>query len=279
MEVFSGRTAGFPYSLSRWTDIPADKEKWGWFKQQLKQGWMAALEPYKGMPGKWSLKPEDTLGLIFWTKNPTNLIIDSGLLEPYKTKIHVTLTGWSEVEHGAPDLYAGTDLLCLAARYFGSENVTWRFSPIPLVPDVLHRFEEVLKKVSKTGMKQVFVSFLQENDRVRETRDYLTKIHILQEMGVLAFKYKMTVRLCNDDKEVLKLVEASLGLTLGVCAPPEDFGSNLAIDECGCIKAVDPFSITEACIHACEYCYAGDRQLAAKKKSTTSLPIIGGKSP
>lgn len=276
MSILSGRAANLPYSLSRWTDVPA--AKFDWLKLQLMQGWMEALDP-KGVPGKWSLKPEDTLGLIFWTKNPSNLLVYLDLFEAYRVKVHVTVTGWAEVERGAPDIVLGTDLLCLAVRYLGATNVTWRFSPIPLVPDILKRFEFILENAAKAGIRQVFVSFLQENDRLPETRQKSERIRLLQRMGALAHEHQVMVRLCNDDFSLLEGIEATPGLSLGVCAPPEDFlfeGQVLApIEKCGCVKAVDPFSTNEACAYSCAYCYTADPQVAIRKRNTTAhLPIL-----
>lgn len=275
MPILSGLEANLPYSLSRWTDLPA--AKWDWFRTQLKQGWMEALDPM-GIPGRWSLKPEDTLGLIFWTKNPSRLLVSANMLEGYRVKIHVTVTGWTEVEKGAPDIALGTDLLGLAIRYFGVSNVTWRFSPIPLVPDVLERFEFILENAAKAGLRKVLVSFLQQNDRLPETRTRSERIRLLSQMGVLAHVRDVEVVLCNDDYSLLEGVASTKGLTLGVCAPPEDFRTKHKVlpdtENCGCLKAVDPFTLNEACAYACEYCYTADKQIAPRKRNTTHLPIF-----
>lgn len=239
---------------------------------------MEALDP-EGIPGQWSLRPEDTLGLIFWTKNPCRLLVASESLAAYRVKIHVTVTGWHEVEHGAPDITLGTDLLCLTLRHFGPSNVTWRFSPVPLVPDTLERFEFILENAVKAGLRKVFVSFLQENDRLPETRSPIERTRLLQKMGALAHSRGVEVQLCHDDLALLTGVGSTPGLSLGVCAPPQDFlrhGHGLPPHEnCGCVKAVDPFSLNEACAYACEYCYTADRQVALRKRNTTArLPIL-----
>jgi DNA repair photolyase len=239
---------------------------------------MEALDP-AGIPGKWSLKPEDTLGLIFWTKNPSSLLTNLDLFDDFRVKVHVTVTGWTEVEQGAPNMTLGTDLLCLSARYLGVDNVTWRFSPVPLVPDAVERFEFILENAAKAGIRQVFVSFLQENDRLPETRPSTERVRLLQRMGAMAHERQVMVRLCNDDFSLLEGIEATPGLSLGVCAPPEDFSFEdqvlPPIEKCGCVKAVDPFSLNEACAYSCEYCYTSDRQIADRKRNTTArLPIL-----
>ena len=74
MSLLSGVDEGVPYSLSRYTDVP--NSKWAWFQSCLESKKMVAFDPRKASaPGVWSLQPEDTLGLVFWTKNPMNLLL------------------------------------------------------------------------------------------------------------------------------------------------------------------------------------------------------------
>jgi sulfatase maturation enzyme AslB (radical SAM superfamily) len=178
------------------------------------------------------------------------------------------------VEHGAPDIKVGTELLTVATRFFGAANVTWRFSPIPLVPDIYDRFEFILKRAARVGVRQVFVSFMQPNDRLIDTRDPKVRLRTLKYMGFISKKHNVTVRLCQDDASLLDGVKPMAGLTLGVCAPPENFERLQLVEKCGCAKAVDPFSLNEACGFACEYCYTNDKQVSTKKRNTTHLPVI-----
>ena len=184
MLMKSGKAEGMPYSLSRWTDVPASK--WDWFKESLKAGEMIAFDPRTAIPSHWSLRSEDTLGLVFWTKDPTNLIKDKALLAGYKVKVHVTATGWEEMEPGAPTLEESIYLLRWAVLNYGPENVTWRFSPVPMVPDVLHRFNRLLNEASFACLDQVYVSFLQENDKIPETRTPKERLELLRAMALLA---------------------------------------------------------------------------------------------
>src|SRR4051812_35454062 len=112
-----GSVEGFPYSLSRWTDLPA--AKWAWFREQLDAGSMVAMDPRTGLPDRWSLHPVDTLGLVFWTRNPRNLVRDADALSGHRKVVHFTLTGWHEVEPRAPGIEEGLDLLASAVETFG----------------------------------------------------------------------------------------------------------------------------------------------------------------
>lgn len=258
--MLRGIDQNVPYSLSRWTDVPAGK--WPWFRQQLAQGWMLAVDQRTSVPGKWSLAPNDTLGLLFWTKNPANLIADRALLAPYKLKIHVTLTGWEEVEKRAPKRAEGLSLLRATFDTFGPEAVVWRFSPIPLVDDVLARFEGLVREVKAP---RVFVSFLQENDRVPETRTAEEKTRLMRRLIEIGGEQGTQVLLCHEQRDVLDVT--------GICAPPSDFGIEVVADSCGCAYVVDPFSVNETCVYGCTFCYASEKALSPKRRNTT-LPLL-----
>jgi hypothetical protein len=250
--IKTGKKEGFPYSLSRWTDIPAFR--WNWFKSCLDLGYIIGFDPMCGVPSRWSIKPEDTLGLVFWTKDPTNLIIDNPKRFGYHIAVHITVTGWSEVEHGAPSLKTGSNLLCLAADTFGPENVFWRFSPVPIVPDAIDRFKSILERVSSHNIQKVYMSFLQDNDSKLRDRSDCEKRILLNQMAELAERQKVKIILCNYDELELG-VDMCPNITKGVCMPPEYFFSSKK-EKCGCIPMVDPFTINSKCGFSCEYCYS-----------------------
>lgn len=275
--VRSGREEGLPYSLSRWTDLPA--AKWEWMKECFRAKKLVAFDPRNAIPYEWSLKPDDTLGLVFWTKDPTNLIFDAPWLKNYRFKVHVTVTGWHEVEKGAPSLRQGTNLLSMAASAFGPENVSWRFSPVPMVPDAVERFDTIAAMASQHGVRSVYLSFLQTNDLMVETRDPQDRLNLLVQMAEVGAQRGVQVLLCNEDRLLMGHPDLHPNLASGLCAPPADFaqpGRDMPPSEgCGCVLMADPFTINETCTMGCQYCYAADVTLAPKKRNTTrSLPII-----
>ena len=254
----SGRAEGIPYSLSRWTDVSASPNKWSWMLDSFKSGGMLAFDPRTAVPSVWSLAPEETLGLIFWTKDPTNLVAEAPMLRRYRLKIHVTLTGWEEVEKGAPSLVDGTEALIRAVDTFGPDVVTWRFSPVPLVEDVVDRFEYIARRVAPHEVPRVFLSFLQENDLMPETRDAPTRIKLMQKFAAVADDLCIRVLLCNEDRTLVGTDSPNLGA--GICAPPEDFAlpglARPPSEGCGCVLMADPFTINESCTMGCQYCLA-----------------------
>lgn len=264
--IRAGRSEGLLYSLSRWTDLPA--AKWGWFRQRLDNGWMLGIDPRTGMPGLWSLKPDDVLGMVFWTKDPTNLIEDSALLKEFPLVVHLTLTGWTEVELGAPNIEEGLRRMAELVEVFGADRVVWRFSPIPMVPEVVDRFNHVAKEAKKMGLSRVYVAFLQDNDLMLDIRSKQTRQDLLCHMVDAGLE----VLVCNEDRALDGLQE-SKKLHYGVCEDGSRFTDGKFAEPktegCGCALSVDPFTINESCSMGCFYCYAADRSLAGERRDTT----------
>jgi hypothetical protein len=279
-QVLSGREKGFPYSFSRWTDLPIDK--WDWFMECISKGYFLGFHPIEAIPYNWSLRPDDVLGLIFWTKDPTNLMWSRLYERGYNIKAHITVTGWKEVEGKAPDHRRGAINLALAAHLLGPKNVYWRFSPVPILPHpvIVERFDCIAAQAAEEGLDRVYVSFLQENDRMPETRTEQDRLNILVELAEVAATRRIKVYLCNEDRLLLGHPNIHQNLSSGVCAPPEDFAlpglSKPASEGCGCVLMVDPFTVNESCSVGCKYCYAGVKEFSPKRRDTTRqrLPLV-----
>jgi len=266
MAIHSGIIENIPYSLSRWTDLPL--AKWPWFEACLESGKMVAFDPRTAVPKLWSLHPKDTLGLVFWTKNPMNLIQHRQKLEKYSVNLHITATGWYEVEKGAPTLFESGALLVKAARIF--PQTYWRFSPVPILPEkeLLLRFRVLLGYATMAKINHVVVSFIQPNDRLLETRSLQERFELLNKMASEGEKFGVKIVLCADDQS-FKDWSGALFET-DICVKSEDFinrkpDSVLYLDTCGCVMMADPFTVNEVCSCSCTYCYAGDKNLSSQR--------------
>ncbi len=143
---------------------------------------------------------------------------------------------------------------------------------------MLDRFERIAGAV-QGAVDHVFLSFLQTNDLMAETRDQAAKLEIMIELAAVAAKFGIKVLLCNEDRTLFRVTGLPDNLGTGVCAAPEFWGQpeagRLPSEGCGCVLTVDPFTINESCTMGCEYCYAADKSLARKKRNTTrGLPVI-----
>jgi len=258
-----------PYSFSRWTDVSGDRSKWAWFKACLDAGKMVAFDPWVAAPGVWSLTPQDTFSLVFWTKNPKNLIEAQKCLNPYQVIIHMTATGWEEAEKKSPCLLESGNLMLEVSKAF--EKIYWRFSPIPLLPqaELFVRFYKLLEYAFRARITCVFVSFLQPNDHIIEIRTLQERFDILNLLADTAMGFGVKVILCADDRSFTTWPKALF--ETGICVPPSDFKETTVKEGCGCALMVDPFTINESCEYQCAYCYAGDRSLSLQRRNTTLL--------
>lgn len=259
----SGLQEGVPYSISRWTDISG---KWTWFEGCLEAGQMVAFDPVSATPAVWSLKPEETLGLVFWTKDPAVLVASQKRLASYRVSVHMTATGWQEEEKGTPTWRESGRLLVQAAQVF---KVYWRFSPIPLLPRavLVERFLRQLSYATYAGLREVYVSFLQPNDKVSETRSPAERFELLNILAGLAWEQGVRVILCEDDRTFKGWPGPQF--EVGACVKPTDFPDHrVSVDSCGCVRMADPFTVNESCRFGCTFCYAADRSLHPKKRTT-----------
>jgi hypothetical protein len=282
-EVLSGKEVGFPYSFSRWTDVCCSTGKWEWFQESLKNGYFIGFHPTEAIPYRWSLRPDDVLGLIFWTKDPSNLIWSNVVDRGYNIKAHITVTGWEEVEGKAPKLGDAINSLGMAINILGSKNVYWRFSPVPMLPHsvIVEWFGQILAIASNEGLDRVYLSFLQENDLMPEIRSEVDRLNILLELAELSQSKGVKIYLCNEDRLLLGHPNAHPNLDSGVCAPPEDFSlsgyAKPASEGCGCVLMVDPFTVNESCSVGCKYCYSSVKDFSPKRRDTTKqrvLPLV-----
>jgi len=200
----------------------------------------------------------------------------------YTIKAHITVTGWVEVEGKAPKLGDAINSLATAAHILGPKNVYWRYSPVPILPHpvIVARFEQIAAMAASEGVDRVYLSFLQENDLMPETRTEVDRLNILLELAEVAQRRGIKIYLCNEDRLLLGHPNAHPNLDSGVCAPPEDFAlagyEKPASEGCGCVLMVDPFTVNESCSVGCKYCYAGVKDFSPKRRNTTkqrSLPI------
>jgi len=270
----SGQRERLPYSLSRYTDIPASLDKWQWWCNALHQGYMQGFDPRTATPSWWSLAPEDTLSLEFWTKNPERLIQTEESLRPYSSlHVHVTLTGWAEVEHGAPCLEEGIALLRRTIATFGECAVSWRFSPVPLLEEgvVTERFAQILDGLMPHVPRVVYVGFLQENlSTLKETRTVEERARLLWGLARLGRVAGCKVLVCSDLATWTPLLNPHPNLTHGVCVPTTRYPFSVETEECGCALMADPFTMNESCQLACVFCYV----VTTRKHNTTRLPLL-----
>jgi hypothetical protein len=130
-----------------------------------------------------------------------------------------------------------------------------------MLPDeeVVRRFRIIAKEAFRAGLRRVYVTFLQPNDLVPETRTFEARRGLLK---ALAKSFDGYVVLCQDDRTLDGYTSDRSNLVKGICESGSSFGNVASKLRCGCTQAVDPFTLAAKCRYGCKYCYAADQNLA-----------------
>lgn len=221
------------------------------------------------------LSPEVVDCIVFWTKNPANMLERLDELKDYSCYFQFTLTGYGrDVEPGLPD----KRLVLLPvfrelSEKLGAKRVIWRYDPILknskyTMEYHLKAFEEIAGSLQGYTEK-VVISFL---DLYAKIRRNMAKLHVedvsreemvklAEQMAMIAGKYGMTAESCA---EMIDLED--VGVKHGSCIDKrlieEIIGCKLTggkdknqRPECGCFESVET-GLYNTCKNGCRYCYA-----------------------
>ena len=118
-------------SASRRTDIPNYYSEW--FINRIREGFLYVRNPMNPHQiSKINLSPDVIDCIVFWTKNPINMLEKLEELKPYMYYFQFTLTGYGrDVE---PNLPHKREVLIPTfqrlSEQIGKERVIWRYDPI-----------------------------------------------------------------------------------------------------------------------------------------------------
>ena len=261
-------------SVSRRTDVPNYYSDW--FYNRIKEGFLYVRNPMNAHQiSRIDLSPEVVDCIVFWTKNPTNMLGRLDELKDYQYYFQFTLTGYGrEVEPGLPDkrkvLIPTFQKL---SEKVGAQKVIWRYDPIFMsrqyTPDYhLKAFEEIAH--SLTGYtKKVVISFVdlyaktQRNTAGLQIENLSDQdlVELAKQLVSIAGRCGMEVESCA---ELINL--QSVGVKHGSCIDKklieEIIGCKLIVDkdknqraECGCYESVE-VGTYNTCKNGCRYCYA-----------------------
>ena len=119
-------------SASRRSDIPAFHARW--FAECLRAGFARVSNPFSNKIYEVSLRPEDVIAVVFWTRNPMPLfrhgfkeLTDLGIPACFQ----FTITGYDEIlEKSTLSTERALAAFAHAADKVGPEFVQWRYDPI-----------------------------------------------------------------------------------------------------------------------------------------------------
>ena len=261
-------------SVSRRTDIPNYYSEW--FINRIKEGYLYVKNPMNAHQiSKIDLSPEVVDCIVFWTKNPINMMDKLDALKDYQYYFQVTLTGYGEdVEPGLPDK---NKVLIPAIKnlsdMIGKKKVIWRYDPI-LINDKYtkeYHYRAFTKIANELHgyIERVVISFVDLYQKTqRNTSDLNIEImknddmtDIARHLSDIARDHNLVIESCAEAIDL-----DSVGITHGHCIDKnliEDIigcqikggkDKNQRI-ECGCMESVE-VGTYNTCGHGCKYCYA-----------------------
>lgn len=155
--------ATFPVivSASRSTDIPAFYADW--FFHRLQKGYSAWTNPFNQQ--KYYVSYQDTMFIVFWSKNPQPLLQHLDYLEKRQIGCYIQFTfndyEADKLEPGVPPLAERIETFRRLAEELGKGAVIWRFDPLILTPDIkidalLARIQNIASQIHPYTEKLVF---------------------------------------------------------------------------------------------------------------------------
>ena len=258
-------------SASRRTDIPAYYSEW--FINRLQAGFVLTRNPMNHVQvSKIILDPEVIGCIVFWTKDPLNMLDKLDVIDRlgYKYYFQFTVTPYDKsVEKGLRNKEEIIKTFCELSDRIGKDKVIWRYDPIILndMFSLSYHKEQFTRLCSKLGRYtgQCIISFVDIYSKLRT--DILREISMdeMIELGKMvssiAKDFGITVKACCE-KEFLyeygikqahcidkELIENICGYS------PDLKRDKNQRDSCGCYESID-IGAYNTCRNGCVYCYA-----------------------
>jgi hypothetical protein len=264
-------------SASRRTDIPR------FFTNDFFTAWQKGEVSYNGGYGRSytvSLRPEDVLGYIFWSKDFSPLInhpLFGELIRLNNAVFHFTINDCLDLEPRVAPLKERIATLCRLCDLVGPERVLWRFDPVCKYQSSTGKYStneqsffEILPQVRKAGVQRCYFSFMSDYNKLAR-RGVVFKQFTNEEKTVIAdrlldstIRAGMTLWNCCNS-EIPKLVPE---IRMAHCIDEEllrntdRFNVHRPLElkptrkGCGCYESRDIGSYLQKCPHGCLYCYA-----------------------
>ncbi len=284
-------------SASRRTDIPNYYSDW--FYNRVKEGFLYVRNPMNAHQiSKIDLSPDVVDCIVFWTKNPENMMNRLDELKAYKFYFQFTITSYGrDVELNLPDKRQHMiSVFQNLSKKIGPEKVIWRYDPILLNRNYtmeyhVKAFKEISEKL-RGYTDKVIISFIDLYEKTKRNMEELNirpfseseMLELAADMAKIASNNQMDIESCA---EVINLQNA--GIKHGCCIDKrlieKIIGYKLQGEkdknqrkECGCLESVE-VGTYNTCRNGCKYCYANfnDVRVADSiKRYDINSPLLCG---
>jgi hypothetical protein len=274
-------------SVSRRTDIPAFYGDW--FMRRLKEGFAGVVNPFGGRRYIVSLKPQDVVCFVFWSKNFSPFLENLKVIDDmgYKFYFNYTVTALPDVFESNVERQAAIESLKRLSRAYSPRHINWRFDPI-IISSVCGRdyFIKAFKRLASEFeglVERCYFSFVTEYGKVksnfgelgRTTGVKITscsedfKIDLANELSEIANRHGMRMFSCCGDYLVNDHIQKGHCIDGSVIESlffPEGltYKEKPTRAECGCTESTD-IGTYDTCPHGCIYCYANINKHRAYK--------------
>ena len=261
-------------SVSRRTDIPNYYSDW--FINRIREGYLYVKNPMNAHQiSRIDLSPEIVDCIVFWTKNPINIMDKLDALRGYQYYFQITITGYGrDVEPALPDK---NDVLIPAFKELsdkiGKKRTIWRYDPILIneryTKEYHYRAFSKIADQLADYTERVVISFV---DLYQKTQRNTAGLHIknvgndemteiARELAEIAREHNLIIESCA---EMIDL--ESVGVAHGHCidkalieeligCPLKGSKDKNQRPECGCFESVE-VGAYNTCKNGCKYCYA-----------------------
>jgi len=268
-------------SVSRRTDIPAFYMDW--FMNRLKEGYVLVRNPMNHKQvSRIFLNTKDVECIVFWTKNPKELIRFNKALSAYPYYVQITLTSYQkDIEtYVAPKKEILHSFVQLS-KIIGAKKCIWRYDPIFISDKYKEQyhytyFEKIAKQLFGYTNRCV-ISFVDNYAKINrsmkkigmKTLSKADMKRIAKQLSEIARRYQIELESCS---EIIELSEVHI--KHGKCIDDRIISDILGIKahipkaigqrkNCGCVKSID-IGMYNTCPHSCLYCYANTNKERVK---------------
>ncbi|MDD3012644.1 MAG: DUF1848 domain-containing protein [Candidatus Gastranaerophilales bacterium] len=280
-------------SASRRTDIPAFYSEW--FINRLNEGFLYVRNPMSiHQVSKIRLTPDVVDFIVFWTKNPEEMISKLHQLEDYNYYFQFTLTSYDkDIESNV-----SSKGKCIIPTFkklsdkIGPEKVIWRYDPILLNKKYTldyhtDNFEKIAKQLSNYTNRCTisFLDFYKKTER--NLKEYFiedftidSQKFLAKSLSEIAKQYNLKIDTCSEniDLEEYEITHANC-IDAELMEKLTNYSFKVVKDknqrkECGCVESID-IGAYNTCKHNCRYCYANFNE----KQVETNCSYHNPKSP
>lgn len=280
-------------SVSRRTDIPNYYSDW--FLNRIKEGFLYVRNPMNmHQISKIDLSPNVVDMIVFWTKNPRNMMERLDELGAYQYYFQFTLTGYGkDIEPNIPN--KRSELISTfqtLSQKIGKDRVIWRYDPILFskryTPEYhVKAFEEIASNLSGFT-KRVVISFMDFYTKTNRNTAGLgiekmtdeTMYELAGKLAEIAHRHHLELEACAEETDL-----QNLGIKNGSCIDKKLIEEilqcklNTSKDknqrkECNCVESVE-VGTYHTCLNGCKYCYAN----FSDEKVNESIKLYDAHSP